>query len=294
MDEQSETTGIETPEVNPIAEVSGTLEPIPQEFENLDRVDDQAIVDMMTGHAIQDYVYSFKRGGRDIEGLTLAGINEAANRRGGIQVDEIEYKEHDKSWCAVAKATDTITGSSRYGAYEQPKMMGTKPDPFAFTKAIHKAQRNAIKQLIPVSLIKEVLNFYLSRQKGSGSAQAQVDDSTTKAKKATFAVVAELIEVLLGDGITKADLWNYMKRKCGVENENDITIVQWSKLTSELKGAKDNPEKMEELCVSIKQLMAASEDVETDKPEQEAAETTEASEASESETTEETQTEDEK
>ena len=55
------------------------------DYEVLDQVDDQAIVEMMTGQAIQDYVYSFKQGGKTVEGLTLAGINEAANRRGGIQ-----------------------------------------------------------------------------------------------------------------------------------------------------------------------------------------------------------------
>ena len=64
------------------------------------------------------------RGGRTVEGLTLAGINEAANRRGGIQVEDIKYEEREHSWLAIAKATDTITGSSRYGAYEQAKMMG--------------------------------------------------------------------------------------------------------------------------------------------------------------------------
>ena len=103
---------------------------------------DQSIVELMTGQAIQDYVYSFKQGGKVVEGLTIAGINEAANRRGGIQVKEIDYKETD----------------------EQPKKIGDRPDPFAFTKAIYKAQRNAIKQLIPVPVIREVLNFYLHRK----------------------------------------------------------------------------------------------------------------------------------
>ena len=136
------------------------------DYEVLDQVDDQAIVEMMTGQSIQDYVYSFKQGGKTVEGLTLAGINEAANRRGGIQVDDVQYEEREHSWLATAKATDTVTGSSRYGAYEQPKRMGNREDPHAFTKAIHKAQRNAVKQLLPVTVIKEVLNFYLHRQAG--------------------------------------------------------------------------------------------------------------------------------
>ena len=147
--------------------------PVTAEYDVVDQVDDQAIVELMTGQTIQDYVYSFKQGGRTVEGLTLAGINEAANRRGGIQVEEVNYEELDNSWIATVKAVDTITGSSRFGAYEQPKMNGSRPDPFAFTKAIHKAQRNAIKQLIPVPVIREVLNFYLNRKAGSRNSAPQ-------------------------------------------------------------------------------------------------------------------------
>ena len=154
-------------------EKNNELVPVAAEYEVVDQVDDQAIIELMTGQTIQDYVYSFKQGGRTVEGLTLAGINEAANRRGGIQIEEIDYEDREHSWIATAKAVDTITGSSRYGAYEQPKMAGGRPDPFAFTKAIHKAQRNAIKQLIPVPVIREVLNFYLNRKTGSDNATQQ-------------------------------------------------------------------------------------------------------------------------
>jgi len=74
-------------------EKQNELAPIQAEVEVIDSVDDQAIVEMMTGQTIQEYVYSFKQGNKMVEGLTLAGINEAANRRGGIQVKKINYKE---------------------------------------------------------------------------------------------------------------------------------------------------------------------------------------------------------
>lgn len=128
-------------------------------------IDDKSIIADMQGHAIEDYVYSFKQGGRTVQGLTLAGINEAANRRGGLEIESLQYKETEDSWQVIAKAVDTITNSSRYGACEQSKRMGSKSDPFAFTKAVHKAQRNALKQLIPVPVIKEVLNHYINKSK---------------------------------------------------------------------------------------------------------------------------------
>lgn len=239
--------------------------PVTAEYAVVDQVDDQAIVELMTGQTIQDYVYSFKQGGRTVEGLTLAGINEAANRRGGIQVEEVKYEELENSWIATAKAVDTITGSSRYGAYEQPKMAGGRSDPFAFTKAIHKAQRNAIKQLIPVPVIREVLNFYLHRKAGGGNSapQQQIPQAAgniAQAQKAAFAIANNLAEPLEKKGITKAALWDYIKRKYGVESRNDMTEMQWTQLSAELKAAETTPQLLSDLCERIKQLTVAAQE----------------------------------
>ncbi len=247
--------------------------PVTAEYEVVDQVDDQAIIELMTGQTIQDYVYSFKQGGRTVEGLTLAGINEAANRRGGIQVEDVTYEERDHSWIAVAKATDTITGSSRYGAYEQAKMMGGRADPFAFTKAIHKAQRNAIKQLIPVPVIREVLNFYLHRKtQGSAAAQQpqarQSGGNIPTAQKAAFAIANQLAAPLEKKGISKADLWNYIKRRYSVASRNDMSEMQWTELAAELKAAETSPKLLDELCGRIKQLTTASQQSEVPTPEE--------------------------
>lgn len=245
-------------------EKNNEMVPVTAEYEVVDQVDDQAIIELMTGQTIQDYVYSFKQGGRTVEGLTLAGINEAANRRGGIQVEDVTYEEREHSWIAVAKATDTLTGSSRYGAYEQAKMMGSRPDPFAFTKAIHKAQRNAIKQLIPVPVIREVLNFYLHRKAGEDNNRQQTlprqgGGNIATAQKAAFAIANQLADPLEKKGITKADLWNYIKRRYSVESRNDMSEIQWTELAAELKAAETTPKLLEELCARIKQSSTANQ-----------------------------------
>ena len=264
--------------------------PVTAEYAVVDQVDDQAIVELMTGQTIQDYVYSFKQGGRTVEGLTLAGINEAANRRGGIQVEEVEYEELDNSWIATVKAVDTITGSSRWGAYEQPKMAGGRSDPFAFTKAIHKAQRNAIKQLIPVPVIREVLNFYLHRKTGNGNSKPQPQlqqggGNIAQAQKAAFAIASNLAEPLEKKGITKADLWNYIKRKYSVESRNDMSEMQWTQLSAELKAAETTPELLDALCERVKQLTAAAQESDVPVPEELAEQETAYSDEKEGETT---------
>ncbi len=252
-------------------EKKGEMVPVTTEYEVVDQVDDQAIIELMTGQTIQDYVYSFKQGGRLVEGLTLAGINEAANRRGGIQVEEVNYEETEDSWIATVKAVDTITGSSRFGAFEQAKKNGSRSDPYAFTKAIHKAQRNAIKQLIPVPVIRELLNYYLHGKVNAGKTghaalrQPQPEHSSgniTNAQKATFAIAKKLSGVLEKAGISKEDLWFYMKRKCSVESRNDISERQWTQISAELKAAETNATLFEGLCKRIKQLTTASDESE--------------------------------
>jgi hypothetical protein len=226
---------------------------------------------MMTGQAIQEYVYSFQQGGKVVEGLTLAGINEAANRRGGIQIDEVRYEDREGSWIAIVKATDTFTGSSRYGAYEQPKRAGNREDPFAFTKAIHKAQRNAIKQLLPTPVIKEVLNYYLRKQKPRGAAYAdskqielsvrpeaaptaEREDTITAQQKAAFSIAQKLREPLEKRGISQKDFWNYVRRRFGVESRNDMREDHWTQLAAEMRSATDSPEMLNQFVRRIEQI----------------------------------------
>ncbi len=244
------------------------------DYEVLDQVDDEAIVEMMTGQAVQDYVYSFKQGGRTVEGLTLAGINEAANRRGGIQVDSVDYEEREHSWLVIAKATDTVTGSSRYGAYEQAKVIGNRSDPFAFTKAVHKAQRNAIKQLLPVPVLKEVLNYYLHGETHSSESQRELEpaaqpDKISSAQKAAFALANQLSARLEKQGITQSDFWSYVKQRYGVESRNDMTELQWTQLSAELKAGESSPELYDQMLIRIRQLeIGVKAHKVTDTPEQ--------------------------
>ena len=202
----------------------------------------------MRGYALNKMCYSF---------------NEAANRRGGIQVDELRHEERDHSWLVIVKAVDTITGSSRYGAYEQAKMAGGRPDPFAFTKAVHKAQRNAIKQLLPVPVIKEVLNFYLHRQTSAEDAQIELPTTRSKetissAQKAAFAIANKIEGRFEQQGITKSDFWNYVKRRYGVESRNDMSEMQWTQLSAELKAAESSPELFKQLIERVRKLDAAA------------------------------------
>ena len=62
--------------------------------------DDAAIIAEITSGGValaKDYVYSFKQSGKTVSGLTIAGINEASNRRGGIEVTELTHEDRGAS-----------------------------------------------------------------------------------------------------------------------------------------------------------------------------------------------------
>ena len=80
----------------------------------------------------------------------------------------------------MEKGVDTQTNSSRIGVSAQAKNMTTKVgilrDAFALQKALSKAQRNAIKQLLPQTMLKE----WIQRHRNGGNGKA-AQPSATKA-----------------------------------------------------------------------------------------------------------------
>ena len=110
-----------------------------------------------------------------VVGISWFGIQEASRTYGRIQVpiekakardtgDEIEF---------MVEAVDTQTNSSRIGISSQSKMMRTQQgavrDAFATQKALSKAQRNAIKQLLPQTMLKE----WIQRHRNGGNGKTQ-------------------------------------------------------------------------------------------------------------------------
>lgn len=272
------------PPIDNARDEEGTARPVVviQNSDQVNQRDDEAIVGMLTGQAIEEYVYSFRQGGRLVEGLTLAGINEAANRRGGIQVDEVKYEELEGSWIATVKATDTYTGNSRFGAFEQQKKSGGRDDPHAFTKAVHKAQRNAIKQLLPTAIIKEVINYYLREQgrktqlateKATPRRETPADE-TTNYQKDAFAIALRMRDALERHQIGQQDFWNYVRRRFNVQSRDEMREDQWSVLTAELNAATGSKSKFKELVAKIERVLQAERDTggPTGSPESDAAE----------------------
>ena len=239
--------------------VPDTIESVEKdELSTFEEKEDQIIINQMQSASVEEYIYQFKQGGRTVTGLTLAGVNEAANRRGNIEVEDITTEDKEDSWLVIVKARDKTTNTSRYGAYEQPKIYFNKPDPFAYTKAVHKAQRNAIKQLLPVPVIKKVLDYYLLPQ----SQRKQTDlvlEAPADAKKNAVKLAKDLRPKLRRKGLDLEDLWNFVKVDYNIESSEHMNDAQWTQLEAELVAAKVSTRCFRSLVEEIKAMEASSE-----------------------------------
>jgi hypothetical protein len=140
------------------------------EFEELDSLDEGAIVSELKGGIIEKYFYEFRQGANQIVGISWAGIRHIASRMVGqghpISVVEmsVTYDGSTESYRALACAEDLSTHERRWGAFEQPKKFQNSNDnPFAYTLAQTKAERNAIRKFIPELAIQEAYKEYKSK-----------------------------------------------------------------------------------------------------------------------------------
>jgi hypothetical protein len=164
-------------------------------FRAMDRADELQILDEIQGRALEAMVYSFESGGRKLTDLSYAGVREVVrtlNARGhtAIKVTSTpptieEFTEDGKTYYRVlVYAEDSRTGSGQWGTAVEPKHMEKRNgdvvwDKFALTKALNKAQRNAMKALIPVEFQQTVIAQYLGdaskvRQIRAGAGAAEM------------------------------------------------------------------------------------------------------------------------
>jgi len=130
-------------------------------FSIMERKDENQILEELKGNVIQEFVYSFKQGPRDITGLSYAGVKQIALEMGNIHCCEPVISEMNGSWVCKVKVVDTYRNMEMWGVSCQPKLMktqwGPKEDDFGLQKAVSKAERNALRKLMPEKLIVEMI-----------------------------------------------------------------------------------------------------------------------------------------
>lgn len=173
----------ETPETVTGPEISADV------YWLMEKRDEAQIIADLEGRYIEEFVYEFCRQHKPspdgslscncktafpkniVTGLSWTGIQEASRAYGGIKVVDTDIKETDDYIQITVTALDTKTNSSRLAIKRQPKMMKSGPgyiaDKFCIEKAVGKAQRNAIKPLLPQTLLKQWIEWYRAGGKRS-------------------------------------------------------------------------------------------------------------------------------
>ena len=139
-------------------------------FSIMERKDETQILEELKGNVIQEFVYSFKQGSREITGLSYAGVKQIALEMGNIHCSEPVVSEMNGSWVCKVKVVDTYRNMEMWGVSCQPKMMktqwGPKEDDFGLQKAVSKAERNALRKLMPEKLIVEMIKEWKHNNNG--------------------------------------------------------------------------------------------------------------------------------
>ena len=250
-------------------EATGTEVAIIQEAD-LDRLEDAAIMGVVTSGDKEAFVYEFQQGGKTIRGLTVAGIDEAANFRGGITITEPKIEEKDNSYFVMVEAVDEVNKTTRWGCFEQPKKQGSKHDIFAITKAVSKAQRNALRKVLPQAWQLRAIAHLCGEgpmpavpamPAAAQREEMRVDEPDTGIdRRATMAGLAELMPALGVQGITKEAVAQAFRNNFGVESRADLTEENWAELAAKVQYAKTDAGGLSTLADWIKPAPAPQPD----------------------------------
>jgi hypothetical protein len=166
-------------------------------FLEMEKRDEEQILSELQGGVLKEMFYVSKEGKAVVSWI---GIKEIARKYGGIDVNLVEKTDLGEQWLVIVKATDKNNGYSLLGASTQAKMMDVydrdpndpkkrldtthkEPDPFVLPKAMSKAQRNAIRALVPETFFAQMVDTWRKGPKPAAPApRPQAQSSTAYSK----------------------------------------------------------------------------------------------------------------
>ncbi|MBA2705850.1 MAG: hypothetical protein H0U60_18595 [Blastocatellia bacterium] len=143
-------------------------------YEEMEKMDEQMVLDEIKGRAIDTLVYQIPQGGSTITGLSLSGVRETArvmNKQGQARIrisdKEPTVIETDDYFEVRIYAVDEMNGGGNWGIKRQEKKYARGGlNVFAYEQALAKAQRNAIRGLIPEWFVKQMIDSWIRAKSG--------------------------------------------------------------------------------------------------------------------------------
>ena len=167
------------------------------DFSIVEKRDEAQIMGELKGQVIEEYFYVSPKGKTII---SYTGVKEISREYKNNVADLVDMRETDEAWIVTCKATDTERNITRLGVSTQSKLEKVyqyegyggsrarvkdsngadvytlEPDEFCIQKAFSKAQRNAIKTLLPVTIITKAIEAWQAQKGGTNkTTRKQVD-----------------------------------------------------------------------------------------------------------------------
>lgn len=141
------------------------LESKNQAYDLINQRDDSQVLLEIQGGFLEEFVYSFPTREGKVTGLSWAGVKEVARQMGNISVEDCDIRETPETWQVKCKAKDLTRNVTMFGVAEQSKKLvlksgGDLVDMHSLSKAVSRAQRNAIRGLIPEMFIKKMIEEF--------------------------------------------------------------------------------------------------------------------------------------
>ena len=187
--------------------------------------DDDAIEDELMGKAMEHYVYKFPQKGKDVTGLTVAGVNEMSRlltrkKDSGIKIrivpDSIKIDTNvvmdgEAGVSVTLLAENMLSGETAIGAkFEQFKKTGRNgkyDNTFPMEKAVSKAERNAKRKLIPEKVAVEMIKKFVCKESNVKQLAPVPNHFRPRAKAQPVDVdyLSKLIAMLANESDVKID-----------------------------------------------------------------------------------------
>ena len=114
------------------------------------------LAEMLEAGQMDKYLYSYTKGNQEVCDLNVDGINRLSIAC-GVDMEDIEIIEDTDSHITVKATAINADGLRRFGMVREPKVKFNKPNEYALQNATSKAQRNAMKALLPMSVVREAI-----------------------------------------------------------------------------------------------------------------------------------------
>ena len=191
-----------------------------EHFLQLDEHDQSLMIAALQGmteeFVKEEYVYSFTNGGKEILGITSNLVREIIRKRGQVEVYEPQVIMTDEEmFYVIVRAKDLLTNLTVTGSSDVKRSRE-----FSFRIAVNIAERNALRKLIPESVIRWVLAQHL----------LGID------KKETLALRANVGTLVIRKRFNTQRISEYLRETYkipGDEKPSDfLTLDQWKEFAS--------------------------------------------------------------